>query len=140
MLVALGRVRAAPGLIHLGERAGSALRAPVGQAEGVAEGVEAVLDGGLGLGEAPFASPAEAQDAARGILGLCWAREGRFAEAEPPIQNSFNAFRDTFGLSDWRTQGAARALAQMYQAWGRPDAAQRYQHLLATARDAASTP
>ena len=78
--------------------------------------------------------------AARGILGLCWAREGRFAEAEPLIQSSFNAFRDTFGLSDWRTQGAARALAQMYQAWGRPDAAQRYQHLLATARDTATTP
>ena len=71
--------------------------------------------------------------AARGLMGLCWAQQGRFAEAVPAIETSYTTFRKQFGLSDWRTQSSAQALARLYQAWGKPEQAQRYQQALAEA-------
>jgi serine/threonine-protein kinase len=71
--------------------------------------------------------------AARGLMGLCWAQQGRFAEAAPAIEASYTTFREQFGPGDWRTQSSAQALARLYQAWGKPEQAQRYQQALAEA-------
>lgn len=68
--------------------------------------------------------------AAEGIRGLVWARQGRVQEAVPPLQRSFRVMNQRFGPADWRTQSAGQALAQIYTAIGRSDAAQQVQAVL----------
>ena len=64
--------------------------------------------------------------AARGILGLCWAAQGRFEDAEAALLESHDAFHGSFGPADLRTQQVRRSIVELYEAWGRPEAAEPY--------------
>jgi serine/threonine protein kinase len=59
-------------------------------------------------------------------LGQLLATEERYAEAEPLLLDAYMAHLEAFGGEDQRTAGGAEALVQLYDAWGRPDEADRY--------------
>jgi tetratricopeptide (TPR) repeat protein len=64
--------------------------------------------------------------AARGALGECLVIETRYAEAEPLLVESYKVFQTRVGSADPRTQSARVRLHKLYEAWGKPDEAQRY--------------
>ena len=60
-------------------------------------------------------------------LGECLTIQGRYGEAEPLLVESYNNLRAGQGEQNPRTSETRRRLAQLYEAWGRPDAARQYQ-------------
>jgi eukaryotic-like serine/threonine-protein kinase len=63
---------------------------------------------------------------AQGPFGECLLLQKRYAEAEPLLIESHNAFEKRLGPKDPRTQDACRRLVRLYETWGKPDEAARY--------------
>ncbi len=57
------------------------------------------------------------------LFGLCYRDGRRFTEAEPLLLSTFETFMDVFGPNHPRTRDAKKALAQLYDDWGKPDLA-----------------
>jgi len=64
---------------------------------------------------------------AKVLLGRCLAAENRPAEAEPLLVEGYQTLRSARGLPDSSTQKALTRLVDFYDAWGKPDDADRYQ-------------
>ncbi len=58
--------------------------------------------------------------------GIACTRLGRHADAEPDLLEAHRIFLATLGDGDRRTQAAVRALADLYEAWDRPEDAARW--------------
>jgi len=50
-------------------------------------------------------------------------RRERYEQAEAALLTSLDALHETLGETHERTKGAARELAALYEAWGRPEQA-----------------
>jgi hypothetical protein len=50
----------------------------------------------------------------------------RFAEAEPLLLESYNTLKNKLTAQDLRLKKVAQLLAELYEAWGRPQEAARY--------------
>jgi serine/threonine-protein kinase len=62
-----------------------------------------------------------------GALGECLTTQKRYAEAEPLLQRSYAAIKAVQGEQGPSTLEAKRRLATLYQSWGKPADAARYQ-------------
>jgi serine/threonine-protein kinase len=60
-------------------------------------------------------------------LGDCLTTQKRFSEAEPYLQRSYATMKAIQGENGPSTLEAARKLAALYQSWGKPEQAARYQ-------------
>ena len=67
---------------------------------------------------------------AQSLLGHCLAGQRRFEEAEALLLESHVALREERGLDDQSTRQALQRLIGLYEAWGRPEEAERYRSLL----------
>ena len=63
---------------------------------------------------------------ARGALGECLFLQNNYAEAEPLLLESHQAFDLGVGAKDPRTRDACRRLVILYEAWGKPEAARPF--------------
>jgi non-specific serine/threonine protein kinase/serine/threonine-protein kinase len=61
-----------------------------------------------------------------GGLGTSLLRLGRFAEAEVQLVRSHDRLAEVFGTENRRTATAQQRLAELYEAWNRPEMANRY--------------
>jgi serine/threonine protein kinase len=64
---------------------------------------------------------------ARGALGECLTTQKRFVEAEPLLIESYNVLKASQGEQNPRTNEARLRLAELYQAWNKPETAARLQ-------------
>jgi serine/threonine-protein kinase len=64
---------------------------------------------------------------AESVHGACLAAQGRFAEAEEILLRTHAAIREGLGEHATYSHDAARRLAVLYQAWGRPEKAAAWQ-------------
>jgi serine/threonine-protein kinase len=71
---------------------------------------------------------------ARGALGECLALQGRHAEAEALLLDSYDIAQKRFGPADPRTQTAKERLVTLYEAWAKPEQADRYRESPAPAK------
>jgi serine/threonine-protein kinase len=71
---------------------------------------------------------------AKAVLGSCLTSLGRYAEAERLLIEGYTSLRSGSGLEDRYTQDAVTRLVTLYRAWGRNEAAERYQELLQSSR------
>jgi len=69
--------------------------------------------------------------ASDGALGECLTTQKRYAEAEPLLQQSYATMKGVQGERGPLTLEALRRLAALYQSWGKPAQAARYQAVLA---------
>ena len=60
------------------------------------------------------------------LLGGCLTAMKRYAEAEPLLKGSYGIIAAKFGEEHPRTVAARTRLIELYEAWGRPEAAARY--------------
>jgi serine/threonine-protein kinase len=67
----------------------------------------------------------------QGALGECLTTEKKFAEAEPLLSESYATLKTVQSDRSPLTQEAARRLANLYQSWGKPEAAARYRAAVA---------
>jgi tetratricopeptide (TPR) repeat protein len=65
--------------------------------------------------------------ASEGALGECLTTQKRYAEAEPLLQRSYTTMKNAQGEHGPLTLEALRRLAALYQSWGKPEKAVRYQ-------------
>jgi tetratricopeptide (TPR) repeat protein len=65
-----------------------------------------------------------------GALGECLTTKKRYAEAEPFLQRSYTIIKTVQGDRSAGTLEAIRRMVTLYQAWGRPAEAARYQAAL----------
>ena len=63
----------------------------------------------------------------KGALGECLTAEKKFAEAEPLLSESYATLKKVQRDQSPLTQEAARRLVTLYQSWGKPEEAARYQ-------------
>jgi serine/threonine protein kinase/tetratricopeptide (TPR) repeat protein len=63
---------------------------------------------------------------AQSALGRCLAKQGRFREAEPLLVEAFERLSADRGPKHERTRDALQNVVEMYDAWGKPDAAAKY--------------
>jgi serine/threonine-protein kinase len=61
------------------------------------------------------------------LLGNCLTKLGHFKEAESLLLTSYSTLKKTVGEKHERTVEAKQWLVDLYQAWGKPDLAARYQ-------------
>jgi eukaryotic-like serine/threonine-protein kinase len=66
----------------------------------------------------------------QGALGECLTTEKKYAEAEPLLSESYATFKTVQTDQSPLTQEAARRLVTLYQSWGKPEEAARYQATL----------
>ncbi|HEY6269240.1 MAG TPA: serine/threonine-protein kinase [Candidatus Acidoferrum sp.] len=66
-----------------------------------------------------------------GALGECLTTQKRYSEAEPLLLRSYATITNVQGEHGPSTLEAARRLMILYQSWGRPDQAARYQAAVA---------
>ena len=59
-------------------------------------------------------------------LGVCLTRLSRFAEAEPLLLRSYEAFEESLGREHGNTKTMLRRVIQLYEAWPRPDSAAEF--------------
>ena len=64
-------------------------------------------------------------------LGACWTALGRYAEAEPLLLDSYSILRTASGVPQRLVVSSLQRLSDLYRAWGKPAAAERYEALLA---------
>ncbi len=64
------------------------------------------------------------------VLGGCLTALGRYAEAEQLLLSSYPAVEQRHGKKHTRTLGALQRIADLYEAWGKPDEAARFRALL----------
>jgi tetratricopeptide (TPR) repeat protein len=65
------------------------------------------------------------------LLGECLTAAKDYPSAEPLLLGSYPIIRATFGDAHNRTKVALRRIADLYDAWGKTDAAAKYRALLA---------
>ena len=65
--------------------------------------------------------------ASEGALGECLTTQKRYAQAEPLLQRSYATMKAVQGERGPLTLEALRRLAALYQSWGKPEEAARYQ-------------
>lgn len=65
--------------------------------------------------------------ASEGALGECLTTQKRYVEAEPLLRRSYATMKGVQGEHGPLTLEAVRRLAALYQAWGKPEEAARYQ-------------
>ncbi|MGB2901387.1 MAG: serine/threonine-protein kinase [Candidatus Acidiferrum sp.] len=65
--------------------------------------------------------------ASEGALGECLTTQKRYTEAEPLLRRSYATMKGVQGEHGPLTLEAVRRLAALYQAWGKPEEAARYQ-------------
>lgn len=68
---------------------------------------------------------------AEGILGDALVGQGRYAEAEPLLLQSYPILKTSIGARAKPTQEILASLVSLYQSWGRPEEAARFRALLA---------
>jgi serine/threonine protein kinase len=68
-----------------------------------------------------------------GALGECLASQKRYGEAEPLLLQSYATIKNVQGDHGSSTLEAARRLLTLYQSWGKPAQASRYQSALSPA-------
>ncbi len=78
--------------------------------------------------EAALPASHELVSTSKGLFGEVLAAEGRFDEAEPLLLDSHAQFLAGFGPDNGNPRRAARRLAELYEAWGRPEQAAEYRH------------
>ncbi len=76
----------------------------------------------------PVDHPFEAE--AKSGLGACLAAQGRYAEAEPLLQEGYTLLVEKRSPRHANTRRALERLITLYREWGKPDEAARYQALL----------
>ncbi|MGH9752026.1 MAG: tetratricopeptide repeat protein, partial [Blastocatellia bacterium] len=62
--------------------------------------------------------------------GPCLTRLGRYREAEERLQAAYARLQAALGQQHWQTKLSIRRLAELYEAWGKPDQAKPYRALL----------
>ncbi len=67
---------------------------------------------------------------AESLLGVCLAHRGSYAEAEPHLVESYRRLAEARGPHAIYTRKALERVVDLYQAWGRPQAAERYRAVL----------
>jgi tetratricopeptide (TPR) repeat protein len=67
----------------------------------------------------------------RGSMGACLIRMDRYEQAEPLLTESFGILRESLGPDHSSTRWTAERLVELYERWGRPDDAGRYEEFLA---------
>jgi serine/threonine-protein kinase len=60
----------------------------------------------------------------------CLTRLGRYREAEERLLAAHTKMRASLGSQHWITRLSARRLAELYEAWGKPDQAETYRAML----------
>jgi serine/threonine protein kinase/Flp pilus assembly protein TadD len=73
-------------------------------------------------------------------LGSCLAALQRYDEAEPLLLAGHDKLKTAFGDSHARTRAAVQNLAQLYEAWGKPDQAAEWRARLSTPQTAEPSP
>lgn len=64
------------------------------------------------------------------VLGDALRGQGRFAEAEPLLIGSYPALKAAIGSETDQTRSALVGIVTLYEAWGKPEEAERYRALL----------
>lgn len=67
---------------------------------------------------------------AKGALGESLTTQKRYVEAESLLDESYASLNERLGPRDPRTSEAARRLASLYEAWGKPEQAAKYRALI----------
>jgi tetratricopeptide (TPR) repeat protein len=62
----------------------------------------------------------------RRLLGVCLTALGRYAEAEPLLLKGYDGLESTLGAGNPETAETLEALIGLYEAWPKPDEAQRW--------------
>ncbi len=62
----------------------------------------------------------------RTLLAECFTKAGKYDEAEAALVPALEALHASHGDEHWRTRRAIERLAELYEAWGRPDRAAEY--------------
>jgi len=62
----------------------------------------------------------------KSVLGACLTQQGRYAEAEPMLQDALPHLRKAFGPVHPHTRKIHERLADLYEAWGKPEQAKAY--------------
>ena len=63
---------------------------------------------------------------ARSVLGQCLTSQQRYDEAQDMLVESYPILKTERGATAWRTQRSRQRLIDLYDAWNKPDAAQKY--------------
>jgi tetratricopeptide (TPR) repeat protein len=92
---------------------------------GASEAVE-IYDEILGAARKAFGPEHYLVATFEGGLGASLLELGRFAEAEAELLKSHDRLNETFGPENRRTLAARQRLLELYVAWGRSEAADRY--------------
>jgi tetratricopeptide (TPR) repeat protein len=66
---------------------------------------------------------------AKSLLGWSMVKQSRLEEAEPLLLRSFAGLSELLGVDDLLTRAAAARIAEMYEAWRKPDLFAHYQSL-----------
>jgi len=77
----------------------------------------------LGTGDGAFGPADPLTVAVRRRYAEILKRRERYEQAEAALLTSLDALHETLGETHERTKGAARELAALYEAWGRPEQA-----------------
>jgi serine/threonine-protein kinase len=72
----------------------------------------------------------------RSVEGLVLAAEGDYAMAEPIVVGAYEWLCDEVGADDDRAREAGRRVIDVYERWGRPDAAEAYRRRVGAAGQA----
>ncbi len=65
----------------------------------------------------------------RSLFAQVWMAQHRFAEAEPLLMEGYTVLNNQFGASHARSREALDRVIQLYEAWGKPAAAEAYRAL-----------
>jgi hypothetical protein len=68
---------------------------------------------------------------AESLLGRCLVSLKRYDEAEPLLLEAVNLLDRSLGAEENRTRGARRRLAELYDAWGKPEEAAKHRPIAA---------
>ncbi len=88
---------------------------------------EVELRSALAIAERSFPENSPGLAGYQQSLGQVLAMRRRFRAAEPLLTAVYDAHLAASGADDPRTAAAAAALRELYQTWGRPERAERYQ-------------
>ncbi len=93
---------------------------------------EALLRSAVALSERTLGVEHRRTALATRDLASCLVAQGRFADAEPLLLESYPLIRAAFGEHGRETMRAVEGLVQLYTAWDKPSEADRYRGFLPT--------
>ncbi len=73
-------------------------------------------------------------------LGTCLRKAGRYEEAQTQLAAALRILQATVGDGHRRTTGCLERMVELYEAWGRPDEAQRYRETFSKTRSSPPGP